>query len=151
MFKDFKIDFKFFEFKEGKLKVLPTLNPKYIKGVVIISIIAIIISALSSQFKIDEKQLWKIYTALIERLGLQPQLPDIKDNEKKLDAEIELEVYQAIWEYERLTGDDGYVRIPSPRYSEKPVDTSVCYTDECKSLGGEMRICAPWVDSCPKQ
>jgi hypothetical protein len=143
--------FKFFEFKEGKLKILPTLSPKHVRGVVIISIIAIIISALSSQFKIDEKQLWKIYTALIERLGLQPQLPDIKDNEKKLDAEIELEVDQAIWEYERLTGDDGYVRIPSPRYSEKPVDTSVCYTDECKSLGGEMRICAPWVDSCPKQ
>ena len=143
--------FKFFEFKEGKLKVLPTLSPKHVKGVVIISIIAIIISALSSQFKIDERQLWKIYTALIERLGLQPQLPDIKDNEKKLDAEIELEVDQAIWEYERLTGDDGYVRIPSPRYSEKPVDTSVCYTDECKSLGGEMRICAPWVDNCPKQ
>jgi hypothetical protein len=143
--------FKFFEFKEGKLKILPTLSPKHVRGVVIISIIAIIISALSSQFKIDEKQLWKIYTALIERLGLQPQLPDIKDNEKKLDAEIELEVDQAIWEYERLTGDDGYVRIPSPRYSEKPVDTSVCYTDECKSLGGEMRICAPWVDNCPKQ
>jgi hypothetical protein len=143
--------FKFFEFKEGKLKILPTLSPKHIKGVVIISIIAIIISALSSQFKIDERQLWKIYTALIERLGLQPQLPDIKDNEKKLDAEIELEVDRAIREYERLTGDDGRVRIPSPRYSEKPVDTSVCYTDECKSLGGEMRICAPWVDSCPKQ
>jgi len=143
--------FKFFEFKEGKLKILPTLSPKHIKGVVIISIIAIIISALSSQFKIDERQLWKIYTALIERLGLQPQLPDIKDNEKKLDAEIELEVDRAIWEYERLTGDDGTVRIPPPRYSEKPVDTSVCYTDECKSLGGEMRICAPWVDSCPKQ
>jgi hypothetical protein len=151
MFKDFKIDFKLFQIKEGKLKILPTLSPKHVRGVVIISIIAIIISALSSQFKIDEKQLWKIYTALIERLGLQPQLPDIKDNEKKLDAEIELEVDQAIWEYERLTGDDGYVRIPSPRYSEKPVDTSVCYTDECKSLGGEMRICAPWVDNCPKQ
>lgn len=143
--------FKFFEFKEGKLKILPTLSPKYVKGFVIISIIAIIISALSSQFKIDERQLWKIYTALIERLGLQPQLPDIKDNEKKLDAEIELEVDQAIWEYERLTGDDGTVRIPPPRYSEKPVDTSVCYTDECKSLGGEMRICALWVDNCPKQ
>jgi len=151
MFKDFKIDFKLFQIKEGKLKILPTLSPKHVRGVVIISIIVIIISALSSQFKIDERQLWKIYTALIERLGLQPQLPDIKDNEKKLDAEIELEVDQAIRQYERLTGDDGYVRIPPPRYSEKPVDTSVCYTDECKSLGGEMRICALWVDNCPKQ
>jgi hypothetical protein len=143
--------FKFFEFKEGKLKILPTLSPKHVRGVVIISIIAIIIAGLSSQFKIDEKQLWKIYTTLIERLGLQPQLPDIKDNEKKLDAEIELEVDRAIRQYERLTGDDGYVRIASPRRSEKPVDTSVCYTPECQALGGEMRICAPWVDNCPKQ
>ena len=142
--------FKFFEFKEGKLKVLPTLNPKYVKGFIIVSIIAIIISALSSQFKIDERQLWKIYTALIERLGLKSQVPDINDNEKKLDAEIELEVDRAIRQYERLTGDDGYVRIPSPRRSEKPVDTSVCYTPECQALGGEIRLCAPWVDDCPK-
>ena len=67
---DLVVQLKLFEIKEGKLKVLPTINPKHIKGFVIISIIAIIISALSSQFKIDEKQLWKIYTALIERLGL---------------------------------------------------------------------------------
>jgi len=25
----------------------------------------------------------------------------------------------------------------------------VCYTDECKALGGEIRLCAPWVDNCP--
>jgi hypothetical protein len=151
MFKDFKINFKLFEIREGKFKILPTLDPKYVKGFIIVSIITFIIAGFSSQFKIDEKQLWKIYTALIERLGLKSQVPDIKDNEKKLDAEIELKVDTAIREYERLTGDDGRVRIPAPRYSEKPVDTDVCYTDECRSLGGEMRICSPWVDSCPKQ
>ena len=148
-FTDFNINVKLFEIKEGKLKVLPALNPKYIKGFVIISIIAMIIAGLSGKFKFDEKQLWKIYMAVVEQLGLRPQLPDIKDEQKLLEAEIELEVDQAIRKYERLTGDDGYVRIPSPNYSEKPVDETVCYTDECKSLGGEMRLCAPWTLDCP--
>ena len=142
--------FKLFEIKEGKFKVLPQMDPKYIKGFIVVSIIAIIIAGLAGQLNIDEKQLWKIYTALIERLGLKQDLPDIPDNQKKLDAKIELEVDEAIRRYERLTGDDGTVRLPPPRYSERPVDSSVCYTDECRSLGGQMRICSPWVDSCPK-
>lgn len=143
--------FKLFEIKEGKFEVLPTINHKYIKGFVVVSIVAIIIAGLAGQLKIDEKQLWKIYTALIERLGLKQDLPELPDHQKQLDAKVELEVDQAIKEYERLTGDDGYVKIPSPRYSEKPVDPSVCYTDECRALGGEMRLCAPWVLDCPPE
>lgn len=142
--------FKLFEIREGKFKVLPEMNPKYIKGFIVVSIIAIIIAGLAGQLKIDEKQLWKIYTALIERLGLKQDLPDLPDHQKQLDAKVELEVDEAIRRYERLTGDDGTVRLPPPRYSERPVDSSVCYTDECRSLGGQMRICSPWVDSCPK-
>lgn len=68
-----------------------------------------------------------------------------------LDNRVRRDVDKAIREYERLTGDDGTVKIIPPRYSEKPVDASLCYTDECRSLGGEMRLCAPWVDSCPKE
>ncbi len=66
-----------------------------------------------------------------------------------LDRRVKRDVDKAISDYERLTGDDGLVRLPSPRYSEKPVDTSVCYTDECRALGGEIRLCAPWVPDCP--
>lgn len=143
--------FKLFEIKEGKFKVLPQMNPKYIRGFIVVSIVAIIIAGFAGHLNIDEKQLWKIYTALIERLGLKQDLPELPDHQKQLDAKVELEVDEAIRKYERLTGDDGYVRLPAPRYSERPVDSSVCYTDECRSLGGEMRICSPWVDSCPKQ
>ena len=53
----------------------------------------------------------------------------------------------ALEEYEKQTGGK-VVKIPAPIYSEKPIDTSVCFTDECKSLGGEMRLCSPWVDGC---
>ena len=35
-----------------------------------------------------------------------------------------------------------------PKYLEKSIDNSICYTEECKALGGEMRICAPWADRC---
>jgi hypothetical protein len=52
-----------------------------------------------------------------------------------------------------LTGDTGEVRIPLPRLIEAPLDTSKCYTEECRKLGGEMRLCAPFVeglDDCKK-
>ena len=142
--------FKLFEIREGKFKVLPQLNPKYIKGFIVVSIIALIIARFSSHFKIDEKQLWKIYTALIEKLELKQDLPELPDHQKQLDAKVELEVDKAIRDYERLTGENGTVRIPLPRYSELPVNPSLCYTAECRSLGGEIRLCAPWIDDCPK-
>ncbi len=141
--------FKLFEVKEGKLKILPSLHIKNVKGFFIISIVAIIIVNLAGYLKLDEKDLWKFYNLLIARFNLQQELPDIRDHEKQLDAQIELEVDKAIRDYERLTGDDGRVRIAPPRRSEKPIDNSVCYTDECKALGGEIRLCAPWVDNCP--
>ena len=95
--------------------------------------------------------MWKIYNAIVQHFGLTQNVPIPQDVEKEIEARIELEVDRAIREYELLTGDDGTVRIPPPRFSENPVDDSVCYTDECRSLGGEMRLCAPWVDNCPKQ
>lgn len=143
--------FKLFEVREGKFKVLPTLNPKYIRGFVIVSIIALIIAGFSDKLNIDEKQLWKIYTAIIERLGLKQDIPDLQDDQKKLDAKVELEVDKAIRDYERLTGDSGTPRIPLPRLIEKAPDTSICYTEECKKLGGEMRLCAPWLDDCKEE
>jgi hypothetical protein len=141
--------FKLFEVKEGKFKVLPTLNPKYIKRFIISSIILLLISGLSGWLKLDEKQLWKIYNSIIQHFGLVHDIPKPKDVEKEIEARTELEVDKAIRDYERLTGDDGSVKLPEPRRSEKPVDTDVCYTDECRALGGEIRICSPWVDNCP--
>ena len=66
-----------------------------------------------------------------------------------LDNRVKRDVDKAIQEYQRLTNEEEPAKIPPPRYSEKPVDTSVCYTDECQALGGEIRLCAPWVPDCP--
>ena len=142
---------KLFEVKEGKFKILPTLHPKYIKGFIISSIIFLLISGLSGWLRMDEKQLWKIYNAIIQHFGLTHDIPKPQDVEEELESRVELEVDKAIDEYKRLIGDDGVSRVSPPRYLEKPVDNSVCYTDECKSLGGEMRLCAPWVDTCKKE
>jgi hypothetical protein len=142
--------FKLFEIKEGKFKVLPTLNPKHIKGFIIISIIALIIAGFSDHFKIDEKQLWKIYTAIIEKFGLKQDIPDLPDHQKQLDAKVELEVDKAIRNYWREIKESP-AEVYKPRYIEEENDESVCYTEECKALAPPMRLCAPWVDNCPQQ
>jgi hypothetical protein len=145
--------FKIFEVKEGKLKVLPSIRIKNIKGFFIGSIVIVIIASLSGWMNINEKDLWKIYHLLIERLNLTQEIPEIIDNQKRIDAKVELEVDSALTkvtpEYDRIIeeADKKY----KPIYSEFDIDESVCYTDECKSLGGEIRLCAPWVDNCTKQ
>ena len=144
--------FKLFEIKNGKLTTLPDISSKKIKSVIFSFIIVMIIVSLSGWLKIDEKDLWKIYTSIIQQFGLNHELPRT-ESEKELESRIELEVDRAINdvtpEYDRIISD--YDRKYKPRYSEKPVDENVCYTKDCKALGGELRICAPWVDGCPKE
>jgi hypothetical protein len=107
-----------------------------------------VIATLTQCTGIKETSLWDIFDEVQRRYFPQTILNDfvIKDPEK-LDRRIKRDVDAAIAEYERLTGDDGKVKIPSPRYSEKPPDGSYAQS----VLGGEMRICAPWVDGCPKE
>jgi hypothetical protein len=133
-------------FKFGKQK--PDIKQYAIIGIILSSIIAV----LSQCTGIKETSLWDIFDEVQRKYFPQTILNEfiLKDPEK-LNRRINRDVDAAIAEYERLTGDDGKVRIPSPRYSEKPPDSSVCYTKECQSLGGEMRLCAPWVDDCPKE
>lgn len=144
--------FKLFEVKEGKLKVLPAINIKNLKGFFIGSMIIIIIASLSGRLGIEEKDLWKIYHLLIERLNLKQEIPELIDNQKRIDAKVELEVDSALLEvipeYDRIINEAD--KQYKPIYQELDIDKSVCYTDECKSLGGEMRLCSPWLDSCPK-
>lgn len=143
--------FKLFEVKEGKASFLPSLNPKHIKGFLISSIILLIVIALSGWLKIDEKDVWKFYNLLIQQFGLKQQAPNI-DRQEELEARIELEVDKAIRnvepEYDRIIAEAD--KKYKPRYVDEKNDESVCYTDECKALAPPMRICAPWVEDCPK-
>ena len=145
--------FKLFEVKEGKFKVLPSVRIKNIKGFFIASIVMILIGSLSGWLKIDEKGLWKIYQLLIERLNLKQEMPEIIDNQKRLDAKVELEVDRALQEvqpeYDRIIAEAD--KKYQPKYIDGVNDESVCYTEECKSLAPPMRICAPWLDDCKKE
>jgi hypothetical protein len=128
-----------FNFTLGKKKAS-------IKTIVVLSLI---IASLSSCLKIEEKHIWDIVYEYLQTH--QPDSPLILELQKDpgiVERDVKRTVDKAIHDYERLTGDDGSVRMPEPIQSEKPVDTSVCYTDECRALGGEIRICAPWVDNC---
>ena len=129
-------------FKFGKQK--PDIKQYAIIGIVLSSIIAL----LSQCTGIKQDSIWDLLDEVQRRYFPQSIINDfiIKDPEK-LDRRVHRDVDMAIAEYERLTGDDGKVRIPSPRYSEKPPDGSYAQS----VLGGEMRICAPWVDDCPKE
>jgi len=129
-------------FKFGKKK--PDIKQYAIIGIILSSIIAV----LSQCTGIKQDSIWDLLDEVQRRYFPQTILNDfvIKDPEK-LDRRIKRDVDAAIAEYERLTGDDGKVKIPSPRYSEKPPDGSYAQS----VLGGEMRLCAPWVDDCPKE
>jgi hypothetical protein len=100
---------------------------------------------------IDEKNWYDLIDEIQRKYFPNTELNEyiIKDP-KLLDNRVKRDVDKAIRnvtpEYDRIIreADQKY----QPKYLEKPVDESVCYTDECKSLGGEMRICAPWVQDC---
>ena len=141
--------FKLFEVRDGKLTTLPDISSKKIKSVIFSSIIVLIIVALSGWLKMSEKELWKIYTLIIQQFGLSHELPRT-ESEKELEARIELEVDRAIEnvrpEYDRIIveADKKY----KPIYMDEVNDETLCYTEECKSLAPPMRICAPWVEDC---
>ena len=129
-------------FKFGKQK--PDIKQYAIIGIVLSSIIGL----LSQCTGIKQDSIWDLLDEVQRKYFPQTILNEfiLKDPEK-LDRRVHRDVDRAIAEYERLTGDDGKVKIPSPRYSEKPPDGSYAQS----VLGGEMRLCAPWVDDCPKE
>ena len=132
-------------FKFGNSK--PNIKQYAIIGILLSSVITL----LSQCTGIRENLVWDLFDEIQRKFFPQTILNEFIIKEpSKLNRRIERDVDKAIQDYERLTGDDGTVRIPSPRYSERPVDSAVCYTDECRALGGEIRLCSPWVDNCPK-
>lgn len=141
--------FKLFEVRGGKLTTLPDVSSKKIKAIIFTSIIVLIIVSLSGWLKMSEKELWKIYTLILQQFGLNYELPR-KESEKELEARIEPEVDIAILdvipEYDRIISD--YDKKYKPIYIDEVNDETLCYTEECKSLAPPMRICAPWVIDC---
>jgi len=136
------LSFPMFNF--GKKK--PDIKQYAIVGIVLSSIIVV----LSQCTGVSQNGLWDLLDEIQRKYFPQTILNEfiLKDPEK-LNRRIIRDVDRAISDYWKKTGEKP-VKIHSPIFSENPVDESVCYTEECKSLGGEIRLCSPWNDGCTK-
>ncbi len=134
-----------FKFNIGKVSNKTIITT----GIVLSSIIA----ALSQCTGIHENNLWDILDEVQRKYFPQTTINRvIIQDPDKVERRIQRDVNKAISdvtpEYDRIISD--YNKKYKPRYVEEQNDETVCYTDECKSLAPPMRICAPWVDTCPK-
>ena len=123
------------------------------KQIILISVILSgIVATLSQCTGAPQERLWDLLDEVQRVLFPGTIINDVLlQDPGVVERRVHRDVDRAIAEYERLTRDSEPSRIPLPRLIEKALDTSKCYTEECKKLGGEMRLCAPWVDSCKEE
>jgi hypothetical protein len=120
------------------------------KQIILISVILSgIVATLSQCSGVPSERLWDLLDEVQRSLFPQTIINDVLlQDPSVVKRRVERDVDKAIREYERLTRDSEPPRVPLSRLIEKDLDTSKCYTEECKSLGGEMRLCAPWKEDC---
>jgi siderophore synthetase component len=127
------------------------MKNKTIRFAVIGIVLTTLVASLTKCTGVEEKYFYDLLDEIQRKYFPQTELNEyiIKD-EKLLKRRIERDVDRAIEkvepEYDRIIKEAD--KIYQPKLIEKPVNTSDCYSDECKALGGEMRICAPWVSDC---
>ncbi len=135
-----------FNFNFGKKK------PDKKQIITISLILSGIVATLSQCTGVSERTLWDLLDEAQRTLFPQTVINDIFLQDPGIvERRVERDVDRAIREYEDLTRDSEPPRVPLSRFIEKPIDASICYSEECKKLGGEMRICSPWVDTCKKE
>ena len=130
-------------FKFGKQK--PDIKQYAIIGIILSSIIA----ALSQCTGVSQDGLWDLLDEVQRKYFPQTILNEfvIKDPaklERRVKRDVDRAIDEAIPEYNRFIKESD--KKYKPKYVEKPPDGS----EAQRLLGGEMRICAPWVDDCPK-
>ena len=140
------LPFFMFNFNFGKKK--PDKNQIIIISVVLSGIVA----TLSQCTEAPQERLWDLLDEVQRTLFPGTVINEVLlQNPGVVDRKVERDVDKAIRDYERLTRASDPPRVPLPRLIAKTLDTSKCYTEECKKLGGEMRLCAPWLDTCKKE
>ena len=123
------------------------------KQIVLVSVVlSVLVASLSQCTGASSERLWDLLDEVQRTLFPGTIINDVllKDS-NAVKRRVERDVDKAIRDYERLTGDSGAPRIPLPRLIEKDLEASKCYTEECKKLGGEMRLCSSWIDTCKKE
>ena len=121
------------------------------KQLIILSIVlSTLIAALSQCTGVSENGLWDLLDEIQRKYFPQTILNEIfiqdpNKVERRVKRDIDRAINEVTPEYDRIISD--YNRKYKQRYSEKPSDSS----EAQRLLGGEMRLCAPWVDDCPKE
>jgi len=123
------------------------------KQIVLISVIlSTVVATLSQCTGAPQERLWDLLDEAQRVLFPGTVINDVLlQDPAVVGRRVERDVDKSIRDYERLTRDSEPPRVPLPRLIEKDLDTSKCYTEECKKLGGEMRLCSPWLDTCKKE
>ena len=129
-------------------------NKKTKKQLIIVGIIlSTLIAALSQCSKISENTLWDLLDEIQREFFPQTIINEVilKDPDKinrRVERDVTRAIDQVTPEYDRIIreADKKY----QSRYIEEKNDESLCYTDECKALAPPMRLCAGWLDDCPK-
>ena len=117
------------------------------KQIILISIVLSgIVATLSQCSGVPQERLWDLLDEVQRSLFPQTIINDVLlQDPGVVERRVERDVDKAIREYEDLTRDSEPPRVPLPRLIEKAPDNS----EAQRLLGGEMRLCAPWVDDCP--
>jgi hypothetical protein len=135
-----------FNFNFGKKK------PDKKQIITISLILSGIVATLSQCSGVSQKTLWDLLDEAQRTLFPQTIINDILlQDPGVVDRRVKRDVDRSIREYEDLTRDSEPPRVPLPRLIEKAPDEALCYSEDCKKLGGEMRLCAPWVDTCKEE
>ena len=119
------------------------------KQIILISIVLSgIVATLSQCTGASPDRLWDLLDEVQREFFPQTIINDVLLQDPGIvERRVERDVDKAIREYEELTKDSEPPRVPLPRLIEKAPDNS----EAQRLLGGEMRLCAPWVDDCTQE
>jgi hypothetical protein len=119
------------------------------KQIILISIVLSgIVATLSQCSGVPSERLWDLLDEVQREFFPQTIINDVLlQDPGVVERRVERDVDKAIREYEQLTKDSDPPRVPLPRLIEKAPDSS----EAQRLLGGEMRLCAPWVDNCTQE
>jgi hypothetical protein len=119
------------------------------KQIILISVILSgIVATLSQCTGTPQERLWDLLDEVQRTFFPQTIITDVLLKDPGIiDRRVKRDVDKAIRDYERLTGDTNTPKVPLPRLIEKAPDNS----EAQRLLGGEMRLCAPWVDDCTQE
>jgi hypothetical protein len=121
------------------------------KQLIILSIVlSSIIAALSQCTGASEDGLWDLLDEVQRKYFPQTILNEIfiqdpNKVERRVKRDVDRALAEVTPEYDRIIQESN--KRYKPRYVEKAPDGS----EAQRLLGGEMRICAVWVDDCPKE